>query len=189
MIIESTSIPDVLIIQPKIHKDDRGHFFESYKKTDFAKNSLPTEFVQDNQAQSSKGVLRGLHYQLKYAQGKLVWVTMGKVLDVAVDIRKGSPTFGQYVTCILDNRTHTRFYVPPGFAHAYYVLSDEAIFQYKCTDVYHPEDEYGINWNDPDIGIEWPINNPILSEKDNKAQSLSEWLKKNESKYFSFKEV
>ena len=174
MIIKSTSIPNVLIIQPKIHKDNRGYFFESYKKTNFSKNGLPTEFVQDNQSQSSKGVLRGLHYQLKHAQGKLVSVIMGKVLDVAVDIRKGSPTFGQYVTCMLDNRTHTQFYLPPGFAHAFYVLSDKAIFQYKCTDFYHPEDEYGINWNDPDIGIEWGDGDKFVSEKDKQLPNLSE---------------
>ena len=166
MIFESTAIPEVMIIHPEVHKDNRGYFFESFKQNEFENNNLKIKFVQDNQAQSSKGVLRGLHYQLKKPQGKLVWVTLGKVFDVAVDIRKGSPTFGQSVTTILDDKSHLRFYVPPGFAHAYHVLSDTAIFNYKCTNFYHPEDEYGIKWNDPSINIEWVEGDKIISKKD-----------------------
>ena len=166
MIFESTAIPEVMIIHPEVHKDNRGYFFESFKQNEFENNNLKIKFVQDNQAQSSKGVLRGLHYQLKKPQGKLVWVTLGKVFDVAVDIRKGSPTFGQSVVKILDDKSHLRLYVPPGFAHAYHVLSDTAIFNYKCTDFYHPEDEYGIKWNDPSINIEWVEGDKIISKKD-----------------------
>ena len=161
-------------IQPEVHEDNRGYFLESFKQNEFEDNNLKTKFVQDNQAQSSKGVLRGLHYQLKNPQGKLVWVTLGKVLDVAVDIRIGSPTFGQSVTTILDDKSHLRFYVPPGFAHGYYVLSERAIFNYKCTDFYYPEDERGIKWNDPSINIEWGEGDKIISNRDNKNPNLDE---------------
>ena len=161
-------------IQPEVHEDNRGYFLESFKQNEFEDNNLKTKFVQDNQAQSSKGVLRGLHYQLKNPQGKLVWVTLGKVLDVAVDIRIGSPTFGQSVTTILDDKSHLRFYVPPGFAHGYYVLSERAIFNYKCTDFYYPEDERGIKWNDPSINIEWGEGDKIISNRDNKNSNLDE---------------
>jgi len=172
LIFESTAIPEVMIIHPEVHKDFRGYFFESFKQNEFENNNLKIKFVQDNQAQSSKGVLRGLHYQLKKPQGKLVWVTLGKVFDVAVDIRKGSPTFGQSVTTILDDKSHLRFYVPPGFAHAYHVLSDTAIFNYKCTNFYHPEDEYGIKWNDPSINIEWVEGDKIISKRDISLSNL-----------------
>ena len=172
MDVESTAIPEVKLIKPEVHKDDRGYFFESYKINDFADHGLPTNFVQDNQARSEKGVLRGLHYQLENPQGKLVWVTEGKVIDAAVDIRKGSPTFGQAVTAVLDDESHYRFYVPPGFAHGYYVLTDFALFQYKCTDIYHPEDEYGIIWNDPNINISWGDGDKLISEKDTKLPNL-----------------
>ena len=161
-------------IQPEVHEDNRGYFLESFKQNEFEDNNLKTKFVQDNQAQSSKGVLRGLHYQLKKPQGKLVWVTLGKVLDVAVDIRIGSPTFGRSVTTILDDKSHLRFYVPPGFAHGYYVLSERAIFNYKCTDFYYPEDERGIKWNDLSINIEWGEGDKIISNRDNKNSNLDE---------------
>ena len=161
-------------IQPEVHEDNRGYFLESFKQNEFEDNNLKTKFVQDNQVGSSKGVLRGLHYQLKNPQGKLVWVTLGKVFDVAVDIRIGSPTFGQSVTTILDDKSHLRFYVPPGFAHGYYVLSDRAIFNYKCTDFYYPEDERGIKWNDPSINIEWGEGDKIISNRDNKNSNLDE---------------
>ena len=174
MIFESTSIPGVIKIQPEIHKDNRGYFFESFKQNEFEDNNLKIEFVQDNQAQSSKGVLRGLHYQLKNPQGKLAWVTLGKVLDVVVDIRIGSPTFGQTVTTILDDESHLRFYVPPGFAHGYCVLSEKAIFNYKCTNFYYPKDEYGIKWNDPAINIEWGEEDKIISNKDAGHSNLNE---------------
>jgi len=174
MKVTQTTIPGVVKIEPKIHPDQRGYFFESFKSSDFEANDLPTKFVQDNQAMSSKGVLRGLHYQLNYPQGKLVWVSVGTVLDVAVDVRRGSPTFGQYESSILDDETHIRFYIPPGFAHGYHVLSESAIFQYKCTDVYHPEDEYGIRWNDPRIEIEWGSGDKLISEKDNILPQLKD---------------
>ncbi len=174
MDIQQTAIPDVLLIQPQVHEDERGYFLESYKETDFSANGLPTYFVQDNQAQSKRGVLRGLHYQLNHPQGKLIWVTQGKILDVAVDIRKGSLTFGQSVTAIIDDERHHRFYVPPGFAHGYYVLSDTALFQYKCTDIYHPEDEYGIAWDDPDIRIFWGDGDKFVSAKDEQLSNLKD---------------
>ncbi|MBC8346331.1 MAG: dTDP-4-dehydrorhamnose 3,5-epimerase [Candidatus Marinimicrobia bacterium] len=174
MKVMQTSIPGVIKIQPKVHLDLRGYFFESFKSTEFQSHGLPTNFVQDNQAKSTKGVLRGLHYQLRYPQGKLVWVSEGKVLDVAVDIRQNSPTFGQFESAILDDENHTRFYIPSGFAHGYYVLSDSAIFQYKCTDTYHPEDEYGVQWNDPDIGIPWGSGDKLVSEKDKNLSNLKD---------------
>jgi dTDP-4-dehydrorhamnose 3,5-epimerase len=166
MKVEKTTIRDVLLITPVVHEDARGYFFESYREEVYRVNGLPTCFVQDNQAASTGNVLRGLHYQLNFPQGKLVQVVLGTVYDVAVDIRRGSPTFGQYVGSLLTDENHHQFYIPAGFAHGYCVLSDRAVFQYKCTETYHPEDEYGIHWDDPDIAIDWPVNNPLLSEKD-----------------------
>jgi len=174
MIFKKTSIPDLLIIQPKIHNDDRGYFFESYKNSDFELNNLPTRFLQQNQSKSTKGVLRGLHYQLKYGQDKLVWVSQGEVMDVVVDIRKDSATFGHYESIILNDKNHYRFYIPKGFAHGYYVLSEIAIFQYMCTEIYHPEDEYGISWNDPEININWPNGKKLISKKDIKLPCLKD---------------
>mgnify|MGYP000854733493 CR=1 FL=1 len=174
MIFNKTSIPDLLIIQPKIHDDDRGYFLESYKYSDFESNDLPTSFLQQNQSKSTRGVLRGLHYQLQYGQDKLVWVSQGEVMDVAVDIRKDSPTFGHYESLILNDKNHYRFYIPKGFAHGYYVLSEIAIFQYMCTDIYHPEDEYGLLWNDPDIKINWPKGNKLVSDRDKMLPSLKQ---------------
>ena len=174
MKFKSTALSGVIIIYPEVHEDNRGYFFESFKLNEFEDNNLKTYFVQDNQAKSTKGVLRGLHYQRDNPQGKLAWVTLGKVLDVTVDIRIGSPTFGQSVSTILDDESHLRFYVPPGFAHGYYVLSDKAIFNYKCTDFYYPEDEYGINWNDPKIKIEWGEGDKIISKKDAGHPNLNE---------------
>ena len=174
MRFESTKISGITKIYPEIHKDNRGYFFESFKENEFIENNLEVNFVQDNQAKSSKGVLRGLHYQLNNPQGKLVWVTLGKVFDVAVDIRRGSPTFGKAVTTILDDKSHMRFYVPPGFAHGYYVLSDKAIFSYKCTNFYYPEDDYGIKWDDPLIKIEWGEGDKIISKKDASFSNLNE---------------
>ncbi|MEA1882344.1 MAG: dTDP-4-dehydrorhamnose 3,5-epimerase [Candidatus Marinimicrobia bacterium] len=174
MKVKKASIAGVLKIEPNVHQDKRGYFFESFKNSDFEAHGLPIHFVQDNQAKSSEGVLRGLHYQLNHPQGKLVWVSEGSVLDVAVDIRQGSPTFGQYESAVLDDATHTRFYIPPGFAHGYYVLSESATFQYKCTEVYNPEDEYGIHWNDPGIGIQWGIGDKLVSEKDGVLPRLKE---------------
>ena len=172
MKVEQTAIEEVLIISPTVHEDARGYFFESYREERYRMNGLPTHFVQDNQAASTKNVLRGLHYQLRFPQGKLVQVVLGAVYDVAVDIRRGSPTFGQYVGSLLTEENHYQFYIPEGFAHGYCVLSDKAVFQYKCTETYHPEDEYGLRWDDPDIAIDWPVRDPLLSERDASLPAL-----------------
>jgi len=166
-----TEIHDVIRIVPKVHPDQRGYFFESFKAPDFKNAGLPTNFVQDNQAFSERNVLRGLHYQHQFPQGKLVSVPFGKVRDIAVDIRKSSPTFGRWTAIELSDENHELAYVPPGFAHGYVVLSKTALFQYKCTDVYHLEDEYGIRWNDPDIKVDWGVEQPLISTKD-QAQPL-----------------
>lgn len=163
-----TTIPELFILEPQVFGDSRGYFLENYNRKDFKRIGLDVDFVQDNMSRSSKGVLRGLHFQKKHTQGKLVKVTRGKVFDVGVDLRKGSPTFGQWEGVILDDETHKMFYVPEGFAHGFLVLSETADFNYKCTDYYAPESEGGIIWNDPDIGIEWPLEGitPLLSSKD-----------------------
>ncbi len=162
-------------VRPTVYGDSRGYFFENYNQKDFHKAGLCMQFVQDNQSSSRKGVLRGLHFQKRHPQGKLVQVISGRVYDVAVDLRKGSPTFGHYYGIVLDDETHNEFYIPEGFAHGFSVLSDNAVFSYKCTDFYHPEDEAGIMWNDPTIHIDWTQylfqSAPVLSEKD-KAHSL-----------------
>ncbi len=164
--IEDFKISGIKIITPQVHKDNRGYFFESFNSEDFKSLGLPTIFLQDNQAFSRRGTLRGLHYQLKYPQGKLVRVIQGEVFDVAVDIRQGSPTFGKYEGFKLSDINNKIIYIPEGFAHGYVVLSETAIFQYKCTEIYHSEDEYGLLWNDNDLDIDWSVKNPILSQKD-----------------------
>ena len=166
-------------IQPKIFGDSRGYFFESYSEKDFFQAGLSMRFVQDNQSRSSKYVLRGLHFQKNHPQGKLVRALEGKVFDVAVDIRLGSPTFGKHHGLILDSEKQNMFYIPEGFAHGFCVLSDTATFAYKCTDFYHPEDEGGIMWNDSVIGIDWEsvlpgiAENALLSEKDKNHPAFS----------------
>lgn len=172
-----TKIKGVYIIEPKVFGDNRGYFMETYNKEHFAEAGLTMNFVQDNESSSSKGVLRGLHFQTKHTQGKLVRVTEGEVFDVAVDLRKGSPTYGQWEGVVLSAENKKQFYIPEGFAHGFLVLSDHAIFNYKCTDFYCPEGEGGVLWNDPDIGIEWPldgIDNIILSEKDKVHPTLKD---------------
>ena len=176
--IEDSEISEIKIITPQIHKDDRGYFFESYNANDFKKLGLPTNFLQDNQSYSKKGTLRGLHYQLKYQQGKLVRVIKGEVFDVAVDIRQGSPTFGKHVGVYLSDKNNKIMYIPEGFAHGYVVLSETVIFQYKCTEIYHPEDEYGLLWDDKDLNIQWPVKNPILSNRDKNLPTLQSVNKK-----------
>ena len=168
MNILHTDIPDVLIIEPKVFGDERGFFFESYnEKVWEEKTGLKTRFVQDNHSRSAKGVLRGLHYQIKQPQGKLVRCTFGSVFDVAVDLRRGSPTFGKWTGAFLSAENKRQMWVPEGFAHGFIVLSDAAEFLYKTTDYYAPEYERSILWNDPDLGIGWPIEGePILSGKD-----------------------
>lgn len=162
-----TSIDGLLIIKPDVFKDERGYFFESYNKERFAKAGLNMDFVQDNESKSDKGVLRGLHFQKPpYAQGKLVRVIKGSVMDVAVDLRKESPTYGKWESVVLTEENKLQFWIPEGFAHGFVALEDNTIFNYKCTNVYNKESEGSILWNDPDINISWNIDNPILSEKD-----------------------
>ena len=172
-------IPGVVITEPTIFGDDRGYFFESFNAKEFAeKTGLDINFVQDNESKSRYGVLRGLHFQLPpYTQSKLVRVVKGKVVDVAVDIRKGSPTYGKYAMCELTEDNHRQFFVPKGMAHGFVVLSEEAVFQYKCDDFYHPEAEGGIMWNDPSINVRWPISSAdiSLSERDKHHSLLKDF--------------
>ena len=170
-----TKIKGVYIIDVKTYGDHRGYFMETYKDSDFKAAGLVYDFVQDNQSSSRKGVLRGLHFQKTHPQAKLVRVLKGEVFDVAVDLRKGSKTYGQWVGVILSEENHRQFMIPRGFAHGFVVVSDHAEFAYKCDDLYHPEDEGGILWNDPDVGIEWPeVGEVILSEKDKNNPTLAE---------------
>ena len=171
-----TGIPEVIIIEPNVYGDDRGFFYESFNARAFAEQSgLSVDFVQDNHSKSAKGVLRGLHYQIQQPQGKLVRVVAGEVFDVAVDIRKQSPTFGKWVGVILSAENKRQLWVPPGFAHGFLVTSDSAEFLYKTTDYYAPEFERSILWNDPAIGIEWPWDGePMLSNKDKVGKLLAD---------------
>ncbi|MGC3028697.1 dTDP-4-dehydrorhamnose 3,5-epimerase [Burkholderia sp. DN3021] len=174
--VTATVLPEVKLIEPKVFGDARGYFYESFKASDFAEQVQPgIVFVQDNHSRSAKGVLRGLHYQIKHAQGKLVRVVEGAVFDVAVDIRRGSPNFGKWVGVTLSADNHRQLWVPPGFAHGFVVLSDAAQFLYKTTDYWFPEHERSIAWNDPEIGIAWPIDGePVLAPKDAAGKRLSE---------------
>ena len=174
MNIISTSIPGVTIITPHVNCDDRGHFLESYRGDLFEKNHLPNNFVQDNEVKSSKSVLRGLHYQLKRPQGKLVRVILGSIIDVAVDIRIGSPTFGKSEMIELSNINKKMLYIPEGFAHGYIVKSEQSIVVYKCTNYYDKNDEFGINWNDSSLSLDWRCSNPIISNKDKSLPFLDE---------------
>ena len=170
------SIPDVILIQPDVHRDERGFFFESWQKNKFAKAGIDQEFVQDNHSRSSKDVLRGLHYQIQQPQGKLIRAIVGEVFDVAVDLRRSSPSFGKWVSANLSSENFNMLWIPPGFAHGFLVLSDVAEFVYKATDFYAPQYERCILWNDQDLGIDWPISGhePILSEKDSKGKLFRE---------------
>ena len=170
-----TKIQDVYVIDVKTYGDHRGYFMETYKESDFKAAGLDYNFVQDNQSSSRKGVLRGLHFQKVHPQAKLVRVIKGEVFDVAVDLRKGSETYGQWVGVLLSEENHRQFMIPRGFAHGFVVVSDYAEFAYKCDELYHPEDDGGIMWNDPAIGIDWPdVGEIILSEKDKVHPSLAE---------------
>ena len=166
--------PEVLLIEPAVFADARGFFMETFHADKFARQGLPTRFVQDNHSRSVRGVLRGLHYQLHHPQGKLVRVVSGEVFDVAVDIRKGSPMFGKWVGAILSEDNQQQLYVPPGFAHGFCTLSEQADFLYKCTDLYAPGDEYGIAWDDPELAVEWPQLVYLLSDKDLENPKLSD---------------
>ena len=178
MEVLTTGIPDVKILVPDIHRDARGYFAETYNEERYVKAGIAAKFVQDNESCSSRGVLRGLHWQAgEHSQAKLVRVIRGAVWDVAVDIRKGSPTYGKSVSCELTAENGRQFYIPRGFAHGFVVLSETATFVYKCTRLYDPKDEGGLMWNDPAIGIKWPVGNgfePLLSEKDTKNPALKD---------------
>jgi dTDP-4-dehydrorhamnose 3,5-epimerase len=177
MKVIETEIEGVVIIEPKVFSDGRGYFFESFSQKEFEDKVCKTTFIQDNESKSTYGVLRGLHFQkMPYAQSKLVRVVKGSVLDVAVDMRKGSPTFGKHIAAVLSEENRLQFFVPRGFAHGFIVLSDEAIFQYKCDNYYAPQSEGGIMWNDPALNIDWqiPMEGIILSEKDKKNPLLDE---------------
>ncbi|MBE7386067.1 MAG: dTDP-4-dehydrorhamnose 3,5-epimerase [Leptolyngbya sp. SIO1E4] len=172
MLITPTDIPDVLVIEPQVFGDDRGFFFESFHQQKFAdETGLPGQFVQDNHSRSKQNILRGLHYQIQQAQGKLVRVVMGEIYDVAVDIRRSSATFGQWVGMTLSAENKRQLWVPPGFAHGFYVLSESADVLYKTTDYYAPQHERSLLWNDPDLAVHWPLltDSPLLSAKDQNA--------------------
>ncbi|MGL5777561.1 dTDP-4-dehydrorhamnose 3,5-epimerase [Cetobacterium sp.] len=178
-----TEIKDLIVIEPTVFGDNRGFFMENYSKKDFFEIGIDVEFVQDNHSKSKKGVLRGLHFQTQYVQGKLVRVTAGSVLDVAVDLRKDSPTFGKHYLLELTADNKKMFYIPPGFAHGFLTLEDNTEFQYKCTDYYAPEFDSGVLWNDSDIGIEWnfekyglSVEEILLSDKDKQQQTLQEFV-------------
>ena len=171
MKIHKTEFPGLLIIEPDVFGDQRGYFFESYNKLKFEANDLHLNFVQDNFSKSIKGTIRGLHFQIEpYAQGKLCQVIEGEVLDVAVDLRKNSPTFGKHFSINLSEENHLQLWIPVGFAHGFSVLSDDAIFHYKCTNFYNRESERILRYDDPDLGIDWKVENPIVSEKDRNGE-------------------
>ena len=183
-----TEIKDVYLIEPTLFGDSRGFFMETYHYKEFKKAGLDMVFIQDSHSKSKRGVLRGLHFQKKHSQGKLVRVIKGAIYDVVVDLRKGSPTFGEWMGVELTEKNKRILYIPEGFAHGFITIEEETEFLYKCTDYYHPEDEGGLIWNDPNLNIAWPIANPILSEKDKKWPNLNEldffftYQSKNEGK-------
>ncbi|MCP3868228.1 MAG: dTDP-4-dehydrorhamnose 3,5-epimerase [Gammaproteobacteria bacterium] len=179
MKVIETDLPGVLILEPKVFGDARGFFLESWHHERYAEVGITAEFVQDNLSFSRAGVLRGLHFQNPNAQGKLVQVVQGEVYDVAVDIRTGSPHFGKWVGVTLSSDNKRQLFVPPDFAHGFCVTSDTALFSYRCTDYYNPRAEIAIQWNDPELGIEWPVNQPELSEKDRLAPNLSQLAEDN----------
>lgn len=177
IVVTGCEIEGLYVIEPTVYADSRGYFFESYNETDFVKAGIDKKFVQDNQSMSSKGVLRGLHFQKEHPQAKLVRVLSGEVFDVAVDLRKDSPTFGKHFGVILSAENKKQFFIPEGFAHGFLVLSEKAEFAYKCSDFYHPNDEGGIIWNDKDIAIDWHIPEgvePVISEKDSKLPAFKD---------------
>ena len=174
MKVEKTEIPGVLILTPKVFEDDRGFFLESYNRKQFADAGIDVEFVQDNHSKSSKGVVRGLHFQKQFPQGKLIRAIRGEVLDVIVDIRKGSPAFGRWISVLISEENKKQVWIPRGLGHGFSVLSETAEFCYKVDEFYHPEDEGGIRWDDPQLKINWEVTSPILSEKDRELPLLKE---------------
>jgi dTDP-4-dehydrorhamnose 3,5-epimerase len=171
-----TDLPGVIVVDPDIHGDDRGFFLETYHAKKYAEGGVQASFVQDNHSRSEDGTLRGLHLQLEHPQGKLVRVVEGEVLDVVVDVRRGSPSFGRHVAVVVSAENFRQVWVPPRFAHGFLVTSPVAQFEYKCTEFYHPEDEVTIAWNDPELAIPWPVKKPSLSMKDANAPSLAELM-------------
>lgn len=184
--IESRHLNDVVVVVPDIFRDDRGFFMETFREDEFKANGLPTLFVQDNHSRSVKGVLRGLHFQWDPPMGKLMRVPLGTAFLVAVDIRKGSPTLGKWVGVEASAENRRQVWAPAGFARGFCVLSDVAEIQYKCTGIYNNKGESGFRWDDPDIGVEWPIQNVSLSEKDKNAQTFAQWLSRPESENFRY---
>ena len=172
MKVISTSLKGVLLIEPSVFEDKRGFFMETYQQKKYRESGIDSDFVQDNLSYSVRRTLRGLHYQFPHAQAKLVQVITGEIYDVAVDIRRGSPTFGKWIGVHLSDKNKRQIYLPEGFAHGFCVLSETALFMYKCSDLYAPDCEGGILWSDPDIGIEWPVESPLLSEKDSRFACL-----------------
>ena len=174
MLVNESSLPGVLIIEPKVFGDSRGFFFEAWQAERYCEQGIVGTFVQDNISRSSRGVLRGLHYQWPRPQGKLVFVLEGEVLDVAVDVRLGSPNFGQATSVVISGDNKRQVWIPPGFAHGFAVKSETALFVYKCTDLYFPEYERGVAWNDPALAIDWSVTRPLLSAKDARLTSLAD---------------
>jgi dTDP-4-dehydrorhamnose 3,5-epimerase len=184
--IESQHLNGLAVVVPEVYQDERGFFTEVFRKDQFEELGLPGEFVQDNHSRSTKGVLRGLHFQWDPPMGKLMRVTLGSAFLVAVDIRKGSPTFGKWFGIEVSSENKKQVWAPAGFARGFCVLSDVAEIQYKCTGIYSNKAESGILWRDPQLGIDWPCRNPILSKKDESAQTLADWVKRPESDFFKY---
>jgi dTDP-4-dehydrorhamnose 3,5-epimerase len=174
MTVEETALPGVLLLRPRRFADARGHFLETWRRDRYAEAGIGADFAQDNASYSRRGVLRGLHFQQPHGQGKLVSVLLGEVWDVAVDVRAGSPTFGRWVGYTLSADNARQLWIPPGFAHGFVVTSPEAVFSYKCTDVYHPEAELTVRWDDPDVAVAWPVQPALVAEKDAAAPRLGE---------------
>jgi dTDP-4-dehydrorhamnose 3,5-epimerase len=172
----ATKLPGVIVVKPDVHEDERGFFLETYHSDKYAQAGIDATFVQDNHSRSSRGMLRGLHMQLGHPQAKLVRVVEGEVFDVAVDVRRGSPQFGQHIAVVLTADNFKQLYIPTGFAHGFLVTSEVAQFEYKCSDLYHPDDELTIAWNDPELAIPWPIQNPTLSPRDAVGSPLEDVL-------------
>jgi len=170
----SKVLPEVIIIEPNVFRDKRGNFIETYQAQKYSEHGISSTFIQDNQSSSVKGVIRGLHYQIGKPQGKLAWVNEGEIMDVVVDIRRGSSTFGKWISVMLSSENFRQLYIPEGFAHGYCVLSNNATFIYKCSDYYDPREERGILWNDPSLNIDWPITDPFLSYKDKQLPPLAD---------------
>jgi len=174
MEIEETNIPDVLLLQPKVHRDKRGFFLETYREEHLKGRGVEVHFVQDNLSQSQQGTIRGLHYQIEQQQDKLMMVMQGRILDVAVDLRKDSPTFGQHTSVELSSENKHQLFIPKGFAHGFAVLSETALVYYKCSNYYYPEGERGLYWDDPALNIDWTVTDPVVSEKDQNQPKLKE---------------